>query len=182
MAIYFDAISIKRTTFFVFLVIICRVRCEYLCDSRFDDLPSRTVLAPVVFEGKAQDVHNWKVESGTDKGLYYNFTFKVDTVFKGSLPQKDSGKGYRSIVVGVFGEKGVRTRCVSPKVKIGLSYIVFLNSTIYGRAKRLNIYRITSFPEVASNETIKTVKSYSCSKCGMWSIVSQLCMYVCMHM
>lgn len=176
MAIYFDAISTKRSTFFVLLVIICRIRCEYLCGSRFDDLPSRTVLAPIVFEGKAQRLHSWQVESGTGKGLYYNFTFRVDTVFKGRLPLKDSGKGYRAIVVGVFGEKEERTRCVSPKVEIGLSYLVFLNSSVHGRANKLNIYRITSFPHVASNETVETVKNYSCSKCGTWSFVALWCM------
>lgn len=144
------------------LLFVCKVRCEPLCGSRFDDVPSRTVLAPIVFEGKPRIAHNWTQRDQ----IRYNYTFRVDRVFKGTLRKRDSGSGFRHLMVGIFGHLADRANCVGTNVSLGSTYFVFLNSTAVGRSGRLNIYRITSIPEPSTKEVIEDVQKYSRVKSG----------------
>lgn len=144
------------------LLLVCKVRCEPLCGSWFDDVSSRTVLAPIVFEGEPRVAHSWTERDQ----VRYNLTFRVDRVFKGTLPKRDSGSGFRNLMVGIFGHLADRANCVGTNVSLRSTYVVFLNSTVVGRSGRLNIYRITSFSEPSTKEVIENVQKYSRAKSG----------------
>lgn len=154
--------------FTVLLTVCCgpsEVLCELLCGSRFGDVPSRTVLAPIVFKGSPKTSTDW-----TERGqVLRNFTFSVVEVFKGRLPKGAGGDGHHNIIVGVFGNLADKAKCINPDVSIGLSYIVFLNSTVVGRSKKLNIYRITSFLELSTESVINDVKKYARNKNGKYN-------------
>lgn len=160
----------------VLLAVCCgpsEVICELLCGSRFGDVPSRTVLAPIVFQGRPKTSTDW-----TERGqVFRNFTFSVVKVFKGRLPKGAGGDGHHNIIVGVFGNLADKAKCINLDVSIGLSYIVFLNSTVVGRSKKLNIYRITSFLEISTESVINDVIKYARNKNGKYNNTYMLICY-----
>ena len=128
------------------------------CDQLRYDIPSRTALAPIVFEGRARRVEappTWAANRPSDS-KYINVTFKPRSVYKGSLPLIPN-KDFATIVVGRFGLKEDSEGCI-PSIQIGSRYIVFLqgNATATEYNEMLYYYQIDQFPEPYSRSAIRT--------------------------
>lgn len=168
------------------------------CGSNFDDVPSSSVLATVVFEGVATHVEQIAADPVTtterdDNNLLvlYNLVqFKVRRLFKGDLPRRPSNpERIANVLVGKFGESrelGDPDRCLAPLVEIGSHHIVFLNSTerTTGVATPLRPrdasdpaewsvsaplhYPISAFPVPSSKAVLRQVRDYTCERCGKY--------------
>lgn len=146
-------------------------RINWTCSLLHDDIPSRTALASVVFEGRARRPENLPSWVNQKDREHFNVTFKPRIVYKGSLPRTtaddaESPSAYAAISVGIFGVEEDREACV-PSVQLGSRYLVFLegNGTPTEYNRLLSFYRIFNFPEPFTPEAAGLVQEYSCSNC-----------------
>jgi hypothetical protein len=172
------------------------------CGTNFDDVPSRTVVAAVVFEGRLRRIHN--ASSSPSAGLQrqpdrHTVVFHVQKWHKGHMRSTsaiggDSVGRPESVEVGYFGDTGVGNddgaACVAPMVNLKQSYLVFLASespeagvssssgTGTNRPSKHRahvVYRMSSSPMIATKRAVASVVEYTnCTKCGMYLALAVL--------
>lgn len=156
----------------LFIAGVVSARVNWTCAQLYDDIPSRTALATIVFEGRARRLESLPSSVKQVDVEHFNVTFKPRRLFKGSLPRTVEGS-FEIITVGVFGRVEDRSACV-PSVHLSSRYLVFLQgqgvpSEYY---HQLSFYQIFSFPEPFSPESASLAAEYACSNCTNVSTVS----------
>lgn len=161
------------------------------CGSQYEDVPSSSVLASVVFEGTASAVESINDQRGGVDNLLYNLVqFKVRRVFKGDVPRRPSNQDrYASVLVGKFGRQEDKDKCISGMPAIGQPYVVFLNSTErttgvaspswqrpgeaveWSAAAPLH-FPLSAMPVPSSKRVLRQVRDYTCKGCGKWNAQS----------
>ena len=153
--------TLLRYGWAVLLVLLCLLPSRSSCDgcgSEFDDLPSRTVLADLVFQGQVID----PIDIGNGR---YNVTFSVSVVIKG----KNLTEKQRKIVIGMFKDEGVDVSdgCIGSKMTPGLEYVMFLKKRAHHRSEKNLYYRISGLPEmIRDGQTPKEILDHACSACS----------------
>jgi len=99
-----------------------------VCD--FDDIPSLTVRADIIFEGRAYLEVVSPSRSPSKQDSSYLVQFRIVQMLKGKFETNESylKKEDQIVSVGEFGHESNREDCVAPKVKLDSAYIVFLQS------------------------------------------------------
>lgn len=167
-----------RSVFVVFfLTIFCKL-CSVnagvstkVCGSAFDDVPSRTLLASIVLEGRAR---RFQHRNGSLEDL--RVVFSHLKLYKGSLG------GRKSLEVGYFSSHDDPEACIAPMViSLEQQYVLFLsgdflevrpalggrNRTTAASASSGVIYRLSAFPVLSSRSVVKQVVDYTnCTRCG----------------
>lgn len=141
-------------------------RVNRTCGQFYDDVPSRTALAAIVFEGRAQRAESLPSWAKQVDREHFNVTFKPRNLYKGDLPRNPEG-GLSVITVGTFGVVEDRNACV-PSVQLRSRYIVFLRAegTPSDYNRQLSFYEIFSFPEPFSPEGVRLAEEYACANCS----------------
>jgi len=98
------------------------------CVSDFDDVPSRTARAAVVFEGR---VH--REMASPEREGHYQVRFRVVRILKGDLEQDRvmNNGGKLTVTVGEFGPAASAEDCMGVRLDVGSLYIVFLQRNIH---------------------------------------------------
>lgn len=141
-------------------------RVNRTCGQLYDDVPSRTALAAVVFEGRAQRAESLPSWAKQVDREHFNVTFKPRNLYKGDLPRNPEG-GFSVITVGTFGVAEDRNACI-PSVQLRSRYIVFLRGegTPSDYNRQQSFYEIFSFPERFSPEGASLAAEYACANCS----------------
>ena len=154
--------STKELLILAFLASWCwAVFAENMCGSEFEDVPSRTLTAKIVFLGRVEG-HTQHRYNHKNFDLY---TVKVLRIYKGVF-EAEVERGPEvvgSVSVGVFSKDKNKADCVGSRLKNGTEYVVFLNGS---QGPHNSYHQISSFAEVASNKTVKAVMDFACAKCG----------------
>ena len=129
--------------------------------NKFEDVPSRTVAARVVFEGKL--ALSSPTSTGTSDSGVTRVTFTVEKLIKGNLPSSPPGQ-ILQVVVG-----SPVPSCLAG-LNVDQPYLVFLNGTRMKFGKDPTLYWISSSPVTHSKKLGKEAETFSCKECGKFAL------------
>jgi len=143
----------------LFVVTRPRASATTVCDQQFDDVPSKTLLSTVVFQGRAMRSETVSQDkySQTSNKTFSVVEFSVSRVLKGRVTTE---------IVSVIAD-------CSLDVEVGAMYVVFavdISDSSWTGLEELStasLYQVLGQPLHSSRRVIRDVNEYACDHCGL---------------